>query len=160
MWEDPTFWVAIAFVVFVVLTAKPIGKAMTGGLDQRSESIRAEIENAQKLREEAQKLLADYKRKQRDAIKEIEEIAAHAKIEIERLKKNSAEELAESLKRREQAALEKIAQAEAHAVQDVRDQAVKIALAATGSLIRSNMDSARADALLQDAIKELPQRLN
>jgi F-type H+-transporting ATPase subunit b len=160
MWEDPTFWVAVAFIAFVVLTAKPIGKAMTFGRDKRSEAIRNEIENAQTLREDAQKLLADYKRKQRDAIKEVEEILAHARIEIDRLKKTSAEDLAVSLKRREQGALDKIAQAESKAVQDVREQAIQIALTATGSLICENMDSARADALLQDAIKELPQRLN
>jgi F-type H+-transporting ATPase subunit b len=160
MWQDPTFWVAVAFVLFVIFTFKPIGKAMTGGLDKRSEAIRAEIENAQTLREDAQKLLADYKRKQRDALKEADEILEHAKVEIGRLKETSNEDLAAALKRREQGAMDKIAQAEAQALQDVRNQAVAIALAAAGNLIRENMDDTRSNALLQDSIKELPDRLN
>src|SRR3546814_7760908 len=82
------------------------------GLDARAERIRAELDEAQRLREEAQKALAEYKRKQRDAAKEAEDLLANAKHEAELLRRQAAEDLKETLARREKAAIEKIAQAE------------------------------------------------
>src|SRR3546814_14248082 len=88
------------------------------GLDARAERIRAELDEAQRLREEAQKALAEYKRKQRDAAKEAEDLLANAKHEAELLRRQAAEDLKETLARREKAAIEKIAQAETQALQE------------------------------------------
>src|SRR3546814_4712644 len=98
------------------------------GLDARAERIRAELDEAQRLREEAQKALAEYKRKQRDAAKEAEDLLANAKHEAELLRRQAAEDLKETLARREKAAIENIAQAETQALQEVRAQAVDIAI--------------------------------
>ena len=160
MLEDPTFWVAIAFAAFVILVAKPVTRALFGVLDARAERIRAEIEEAQALREEAQKTLAEYKRKQRDALKEAEAILDHAKVEAARLGEQAERDLEAALERREQAAVEKIAQAEAQALQEVRDQAIEMALAATAKLISDNLDQGRADQMIDRAIRDLAGKLH
>ncbi|ACJ00871.1 ATP synthase subunit b 3 [Rhodospirillum centenum] len=160
MLQNPTFWVLVAFVLFVAavwrIAANTIGKA----LDDRAERIREEIEQAQKLREDAQAALAQYQRKQRDALKEAENIIAAAREEADRIRRRAATDLEASLRRREAQAMEKIAQAEAQAVQQVRDLAVDIAVAATERILVQNMDATRDEVLVGNAIAELPAKLH
>ena len=153
------FWLAIAFMLFVAAVAKPVARMVVGALDARSAKIQGELDEAEHLREEAQTLLATYERKQRDAVKEAEDILAHAEAEARRLAETAAQDLTEALKRREQLALDKIAQAEAQAIAEVRDAAVDLALKTTRELIARNLDDKRAQALIDGAIKELPQKL-
>lgn len=160
MLEDPTFWVAVAFVLFVVLAARPVSRALTGTLDARSQRIRAEIEEAQALREEAQKTVAEFQRKQRDALKEAEQILDHAKVEAKRLREQAERDLETALRRREQAAMDKIAQAEAQALQEVRDQAIDVALIATAKLISENLDPQRSGEMIDRAIRDLSGKLH
>lgn len=160
MLEDPTFWVAVAFVLFVVLAARPVSRALTGTLDARSQRIRAEIEEAQALREEAQKTVAEFQRKQRDALKEAEQILDHAKVEAKRLREQAERDLESALRRREQAAMDKIAQAEAQALQEVRDQAIDVALIATAKLISENLDPQRSGEMIDRAIRDLSGKLH
>lgn len=158
--HSPTFWVAIAFVVFVIVVFKPLRNAATGALDDKIAQIRNEIEEAQRLREEAQSTLASYQLKQRDAAQEVEAMMAQAKSEAEAHRKNAEAALATMLKRQEQSAMEKIQQAEASAVQEIRDRAVTVALAATVTLLEEKLAGASGDALIDDAIKALPARLH
>lgn len=158
--SDPTFWVAIGFVIFVGLTFKPLKKALFGALDSRSEKIRQELNEAARLREEAQKMLAEYKRKQNEASKEAEELLAHAKIEAERLSKEAEKDMEAALQRREAAAIEKIAQAEAKALSEVRGRAVEVALAAAGKLLSEKLDDAKASDLVDRSIQEIKQKLH
>ena len=160
MLYDPTFWVAVAFVIFVAATGKPIWKAITGGLDARAERIRQELDEATRLREEAQKMLAEYKRQQSEAASEAEAMLAHAREEAERLRDQAATDIAETLQRREQAAVEKIAQAEAKALQEVRARAVDIAVAATGKILAETIDEAKAGELVDQSIRELKGKLH
>ncbi len=160
MFSSPEFWVAVAFVIVVVGLFKPGSKAILSVLDKRANRIRQNLEEAQQLREEAQKTLAEYQRMQRDAGKEAEEILDNAKNEAKRLQEKAAKDLENQLARREQHALEKIAQAEAKALQEVRDQAVQVAIAATTRLLRDQIDQPKSDALIDEAIKDLPKKLN
>lgn len=160
MFESPEFWVAVAFVIFVAAIFRPIRRQLFSALDARGERIRATIEEAHSLREEAQRLLAESKRKHRDALKEAEEILDHAKAEADRLGEHAQQELEASLRRREQIALDKIAQAEAQAVQEVRNQAIDVALEATAKLIEGKLDKARSDALVAQAIRDLSEKLH
>jgi len=153
MLQDPTFWVAVAFLCFVVLAARPVSRALTGALDARSNE-------AQALREEAQKTVAEFKRKQRDALKEAEQILDHAKVEAKRLAERAERDLEAALERREQAALDKIAQAEAQALQEVRDQAIDVALMATAKLLADNLGPERSGAMIDRAIRDLPGKLH
>ena len=95
--QDPAFWAAVAFVIFIAATAKPISRLLTAGLDKRADKIRSDLEEAEKLREEAQDLLASYQRKQRDALAEAEAIIAHAGEEAERLAVQERDKLEETL---------------------------------------------------------------
>lgn len=158
--QSSTFWVAIAFVVFVIAVFKPIRKAATGALDEKIEQIRNEVEEAQRLREEAQATLASYQRKQRDAAQEVEAMMAQAKSEAEAHRKNAEAALEALLKRQELAATEKIQQAEAAAVQEIRDRAVTVALAATVKLLEEKLSGDAGDVMIDEAIRSLPNRLH
>ncbi|HEV7371048.1 F0F1 ATP synthase subunit B [Arenibaculum sp.] len=160
MFQSAEFWVAVAFVIFVVLAFRPARKAIVAMLDDRAERIRTELDEAQRLREEAQTLLAGYQRRQRDALKEAEDIISHARDEAERLRARAVEELDASLKRREAQALDKIAQAEAGAVQEVRNLTVDIAVAATGQLLARKIDAKASGRLVDQAIADLPKNLH
>lgn len=158
--HDPTFWVMVAFVVFVIAVFKPIRSALTGALDGKIAQIRNEIDEAQRLREEAQAALASYQRKQRDAAQEAEAMLAQAKAEAEAHRKGAEIALKTMLARQEQLAQEKIQQAEAAAIQEIRDRAVTVALAATVKLLEEKLSGAAGDAMIDDAIKLLPSKLH
>lgn len=159
MFESPTFWVAVAFLILVGLIAKPAGKAVLKALDARTDRIRATLDDATELREEAQHLLADYQRKQRDAAKEIDDLIASAQAESRNLAAEATAKMEEALRRREQLARDKIAQAEAEALQQVRDTAIDLAIAATRRLMADRLDEQAAARLVDNAIAEIPTRL-
>ncbi len=159
MISDPTFWVAIGFVLFIVIAGRPIMAKITSALDNRADEIRAKIEEAKSLREEAQTLLASYQRMQRDAAAEAAEIISNAQEEAQRLQTAADENLTLTLKRREEAALEKIAAAEARALQDVRDRAVDIAITATEKVVSGAMTDNVQQSITRAAIDDLPSRL-
>ncbi|MEM7227155.1 MAG: F0F1 ATP synthase subunit B [Pseudomonadota bacterium] len=160
MFHDPTFWVLVAFVIFFLGVFRPVVKLLGGGLDKRRERIQIQLEEAHNLREEAQRTLAEYKRKQRDAVEEAEQILRNAKHEADRLREQAAQDLELALKRRTEQAEEKIRQAEANALQEVRAQAVDLAIAATGHLLTDQLDPARAEALIDQSIQDVGAKLN
>jgi len=158
--RDPEIWVAVAFVIFVVLTAKPIGRAIAKGLDGRAAKIKAQLDEARALRDEAERLLAEHQRKQIAAVKEAEGILARTREEAERVRREAAANLEAAFGRREKMAMDKIAQAEAQAVADVRNHAVDIAMAAAAKLLKEGIDSGKGDDLIDSAIKELDRKLH
>jgi F-type H+-transporting ATPase subunit b len=157
--HDHHFWVLISLVIFVVAIWKPMKNAITGGLDQRAARIRSELDEARRLREEAEQLLAEYQQQQRQAATEAEAIVTHAREEAERIAAQAGKDLEQSLARRQRLAEERIAQAEARAVDEIRSAAVDTAIAAARDVIAQQVDEQRAGALLDDAIAALPQRL-
>lgn len=158
---DATFWVGAAFVVFIgVLFYFKVPGMLTKGLDERAQRIRSDLEEARRLREEAQALMASYERKQHEAAEEAKQIVQHAKEEAEREARLAAERLEAMIARREQTSLEKIAVAEAQAEKEVRDTAVAVAIAAATEVIASQVSGARADALIDEATQGLRQHLN
>ena len=160
MLSTPEFWVAVGFILLVGVIAKPLYRVITGGLDSRADKIRNSLDEAKQLREEAQHLLAEYQRKQRDAAKECEDIIAHAETEAGRFAEHAAAKLEASLKRREQLAIDKIAQTETEAIQEVRNAAVDIAVSATRKLLAQRMDETAGGRLIDAAIAELPAKLH
>lgn len=158
--NSPEFWVAIGFVILIGGLYKAAGKAIGGALDARAEKIKTSLDEAAQLREEAQHLLAEYQRKQRDAVKEMEEMLARARDEAKHLADEAAQNLEATLARREEMARDKIAQAEAEAIREVRDIAIEVALAAAQKLITDGLDEAKANQLLDTAIAELPGKVH
>jgi F-type H+-transporting ATPase subunit b len=160
MLHDPHFWVEIGLAIFVIFAGPKVWRGLTGFLDQRSIKIKADLDEAQKLKDEAQALLAEYQRKQRDALREAEDIIASAKAQAQREIKEAKANLDASLSRRETAALEKIAQAEAHALAEVRREAVDVASAATIRLLGGVLDDSKANGLIDQSIAELNRKLH
>lgn len=159
-YADAAFWVGVAFVLVVGLAFRPVSRALAASLDARAAKIKARLDEAHKLREDAQEMLATYQRKQRDAMKEAEEIIAHAKAEAERLSAQAAKDLEAVLKRRESQAMERIAQAEAQAMKEVQNLAVDVAVAAAREVMASSISAEQAAALVDNAIRELPKKLH
>lgn len=159
MLSDPTFWIAVAFVLFTALVAKKAWVSATTALDARAEEIKTKLDEAKQLREEAQAAKANYQRLQRDAVKEAEDILAHAKDEAQRMRADGEKKLEAALARREQLAVEKIQAAEANALQEVRSQMVDLAVAATRQLIEHNLDDSARKRLVGEAIEDIPTRL-
>lgn len=153
-------WLVLALVVLIAIAYRPAKRAILGALDGRAGRIRDELEEAQRLREEAQAALANFQRRQRDALGEAEEIIAHAKVEADRLRDHAAADLEETLRRREAMAIDRIAQAESAATAEVRGVAVDVAIAAAREVIGAQLDKSRADTLVDESIKDLPNRLH
>jgi F-type H+-transporting ATPase subunit b len=158
--HDPQFWVAVAFVIFVAVLVWKAKKPVLDALDGRAERIRSQLEEAQRLREEAQHMLADFQRKQRQALEEAEQILAQARSAAERHRDQAAQDLEVSLKRREQQAMDRIAQAEADALGEVRAVAISVAVDATRKLLQESVDDKLAGKLVDNAIKDLPGKLH
>ena len=157
---NETFWVALAFVIFVAAVYKPVSRKLAEALDSRAQKIKLELDEAVRLREEAQALLAGYERRQNEALKEAEDILAHAHEEAERQTRQAGEALDELIRRREVQAVARIARAEEEAVADVRNAAVEQAIAATRQLISSELKEDQQQALIDDAIGELGDKLH
>lgn len=157
---NETFWVGLAFVIFVAAVYRPVSRKMGAALDDRAQRIKEELDEAVRLREEAQALLAGYERRQNEALKEAEDILAHAREEAERQTRQAGEALEELIRRREAQAVERIARAEEEATADVRNAAVELAIAATRKLILSELKEDQRQALVDEAIGELGDKLH
>ena len=158
---EAEFWVFVAFVIFVAIVWKVGGgKALIGGLDSRAERIRAELAEAQKLREEAQSLLSSFERRRGEAEKEAADIVAAARDEAERIAGEAETKLAEFVRRRTAAAETKIAQAEAAAAAEVRAAAVDAAVKASEVVLRGQLAGAAAEALVAKGLADVKRKLN
>ncbi len=133
---------------------------LTGQLDARAERIRAELEQAKALREEAQETYAEYQRKAEEAQQEAENIVAHAREESARLAEKMRSELEASLERRKAQAESKIAQAEQQAIDDVRMRAVEIATAAAARILEEEMKGDAGNAMIDNAIGDIGKHLH
>jgi F-type H+-transporting ATPase subunit b len=160
MLSSPTFWTAVGLVLFLAIAIYFGLNRVLRGLDNRADKIRKDIEEAERLREEAQKTLADYKKKQREAQREAEEIVEHAKTEAQRMRERADKELEEQIERRERLTRQRIEQAEAKALAEVRNKAVDVAVAATAQLMQDNLSQERSDQLVDQAIQDVQKRLN
>ena len=161
MFQDPTFWVLVAFIGFIgVLVYFKVPGMVTKALDARAEKIQMDLEEADALLKEAQDLLASYQKKQRDSSDESQAIQARAREEAKRILENGRLRLEESLQRREKLAMDRITQAEASALSEIQALTVDIALDATHELLATNVSDDKANAMLNDAIRELPDRLS
>lgn len=148
----------VLFVLLLIYLGVP-GK-IAGLLDARAEKIKTELEEARRLREEAQTLLASYERKQKEVEAQAEQIVANARAEAERAAEDAKAGLKASIARRMKAADDQIASAEASAVKEVRDQAVAVAIAAASKVIAGKMTNQAGGKLIDDAIKQVGAKLH
>ena len=154
-------WVAVAFVLFLgILVYVGAHRRVIDGIDQRQARIKAELEEARRLREEAQALLVEYQRKRHDADREAEAIIATANAEAERLAAEGKARLEDFVVRRTKMAETKIAQAEAQALADVRSSAADAAVAAAEKILSTTAKGKIADDLLARGIADLRKGFN
>jgi len=153
---EAEFWVAVAFVLFIgVLGYFGVHKLILSSVDQRRDKIKAELDEARRLKEEAQALLAEYQRKQHEAEEEAAGIIAGAKAEADRMVVEANAKMEEFVTRRTKMAETKIAQAEAQAVSDVRAAAADAAVAAAEKVLTESVKGDVADKLVAKGIEDL-----
>lgn len=159
--HQPDLWVLISFVLFMALLVYKGVPGMIGkALDARANAIRAELDEARRLREEAQALLADYQRKSREAEEEAKGIVEQAKREAANIAAETKKSLAESLARRTKVAEEKIARAEAQAMGEVRAAAIDLAVKASEEIIKERVSGAAASSFTAKSIAAVKAKLN
>jgi F-type H+-transporting ATPase subunit b len=161
MFNEPEFWVAVAFVIFVAgLGYLGVHRMIAKSLDERAGRIQAELDEARKLKDEAAALLAEYQRKRREAEGEAQEIIAGAKAEAERLAVEAKIKIEEFVSRRTKMAETKIAQAEAQAAADVRSAAAEAAVAAATQVLAQETKGKLAGELIAKGIDDVRKKLN
>jgi F-type H+-transporting ATPase subunit b len=154
------FWVLAAFVIFgLILVRMRVHTTVLGSVDKRAAMIRAELDEARSLREEAQRVLGEYQQKRSAAEQEAASIIAAAREEADRLAVEAKGKAEDFVARRTKMAEQKIAQAEAQAVADVRAAAADAAADAAGKVIALKTTGRAAEALIERGIGELKQRL-
>ena len=159
VWLNPKFWVAVSFVIFILLVGRMGWAILTKALDARAGKIRSDLDEAARLRAEAEALLVQAEKDRVAALKEAEELLARARAEAGRVAEAAAAEAEATAKRRERMAMDRIAAAEASALTEVRNVAAEIATAAARNVIAEKMTPAADAALIDKAVADLPRAL-
>lgn len=159
--HNTNFIVLLAFLLFCGIVAYFKVPSILGGmLDKRAEGIRKDLDEARRLREEAQEIYASYERRQREVKGQADEIVANAKREAELQAAKAKDDLKTSIERRLKAAEDQIDSAEKDAVRAVRDRAVRTAVAAASELLAAQVQAGQRSAGIDDAIEDVGRRLN
>ena len=158
---EPETWVAIAFIILMgVFAWLGVHRTVLTALDHRADRIRGELDDARRLKEEAAKVLAEYKAKRATAEREAAEIVANARAEAERIAAEAKTKMEDFVARRTKTAEGKIALAEAQALADVRAAAADAAVQAASTILSQSVKGSLADDLLAKGIAEVRQKLN
>ena len=158
---EPETWVAVAFIILMgVFAWLGVHRTVLTALDHRAERIKAELDDARKLKDEAAKVLAEYKARRATAEREAADIVANAKAEAERIAADAKTKMEDFVARRTKTAESKIAMAEAQALADVRAAAADAAVQAASTILTQSVKGSLADDLLAKGIAEVRQKLN
>jgi F-type H+-transporting ATPase subunit b len=161
MFSEPEFWVAVAFVILMAGFAYlGVHRTVLKALDHRSERIKAELDDARRLKDDAAKLLAEYKARHASAEREAQDIIAGARTEAERIATEAKAKMEDFVARRTKTAEGKIALAEAQALADVRAAAANAAVEAASTILSQSVKGSVADDLLAKGIAEVRAKLN
>src|ERR1700759_2413138 len=161
MFAEPEFWVAVGFVILLgVFVYVGVHRTVLTALDKRAERIKAELDDARRLKEEAAKLLAQYKARHASAEREAQDIVTAAKAEAERIAAEAKTKMEDFVARRTKTAEGKIALAEAQALAGVPAAAAAAAVTAASTILTQSVKGSVADDLLAKGIAEVRQKLN
>jgi F-type H+-transporting ATPase subunit b len=161
MFFEAETWVAIAFICFLgLLVYVGVHRQLTKALDDRAARIKAELDEARKLRDDAAQLLADYQKKRQEAETEAQGIVAGARAEAERMAADAKAKVEEFVDRRTKLAETKIAQAEAQAAAEVRGAAAEAAVAAAERILTQEAKGKLAADLIAKGIEDVRKKLN
>jgi len=161
MFAEPEFWVAVAFLILLgVFAYLGVRRTVLTTLDHRPDRIRAELDDARRLKDEAAKVLEQYKARRASAEREAEEIITGAKADAERIASEARAKMEDFVVRRTKTAESKIALAEAQALADVRAAAAEAAIAAASTILSQSVKGEVADDLLSKGIQDVREKLN
>ncbi len=160
MFHNPQFWVAVSFVIFVLAAFKPVGKIICAALDDRAAKIRKDLDEALRLKEEAQALLASYQRKQKEAVEEADRIVQNAEREATRIIAEAEKHLEDNLNKKIQIAMQKIATYEHSVMQEVRMNSIDIAIGTVRKLAKERLTAEISESLVNRAINEINKKLH
>jgi F-type H+-transporting ATPase subunit b len=150
----------VSLIILIAIIYKPLSRIILGALDGHAAKVRAELDEAKHLRDEAQGLLAEHQRKAAAGKDQAKAIVEQARAEAERQTKRHQVELEASLQRRTEQAMDRIAREEARALQEVRTRAATLAIRTTERLLADQLDGERAQTLLDDAIADVGRKLS
>ena len=158
--QDAEFWVGIAFVLFLgIMVWLKVPGMVAGALDAKAEQIRAELAEAERLRKEAENLLASIRARREAAETQAAELLASAEVEARQLEADAHARLEEQIRRRGQIAEAKIAQAESQAAAEVKAAAAEMAIAAASTLLARRAAGLKSDPMVDQAMDDLSAKL-
>ncbi|MEA2822538.1 MAG: F-type H+-transporting ATPase subunit b [Bradyrhizobium sp.] len=161
MFYEAEFWVAVAFVILMAIFAYVgVHRTVLKALDHRRDRIKAELDDARRLKDEAAKLLAEYRARHASAEREAQDIITNARAEAERIAAEAKAKMEDFVARRTKTAEGKIALAEAQALADVRAAAADAAVTAASTILTQSVKGPVGDDLLAKGIAEVRQKLN
>ena len=158
--HDTNFWVLISFVIFTIVAYKYGRATVLAKLDGKIDSIRTELTEAERLRVDAQELLAEYQRKHKDAMSESAKIIAEAKKNAEEIKSKSENDLKALMERREAQLQDKLNRIEDNAMQEIQSYTAQIAVSAARNIIEKNMNTSADKAIISNIMNDVPKALN
>ncbi|MFV0321554.1 MAG: hypothetical protein ACK5LE_04125 [Alphaproteobacteria bacterium] len=153
--SDPTFWLAISFIIFIAVAAKPAFKAIAAMLDKRAQLIEERLEEARKLKEEAVEMRAEAERAQHEAIEEAARIIEYAKKDAEHIRELGITSLEKAIEKKKSLVEQRISSAQEKAINEIKGQTANIAYQAANKLIDENYTSKDDDTLIDDTINNL-----
>lgn len=157
---NTTFWYFLSFVVFVIMAYRFGAAAVTSQLDNQIQEVKKKIETAESLRVEAQELLAQYQRKQRDALKEADQIIDKAKESAEKIRAKSEADLEASIAKREEMVEKRITRMQEEAVHKIKTHAADLAMRAAQVMIEENIESGKDGGLMEESIKNISSQIH
>ncbi len=157
MLKNPNFWLAVAFVVFVVLTLKPIKTALFSMLDSRIAEVETALKEASQLKEEALEMRAQAERAQHEAIEESKRLIEYAQKDAELIYKQGQKDLEKAIEKKKTALEQRIKLMEGRALASLRSRTAEISEKALNKLIEDNFTDADDDALIAETIQQLPE---
>jgi F-type H+-transporting ATPase subunit b len=158
--HHPYTWISLSFIIFVVLAVKYLVPVIGKGLDARADKIREQLEQASRLRADAQALLVTYQEQQQAMLTEAAAIIEAAKADAAALRARAAEDLTQALERRTKQAHDKIARAEIEAVTQIRTQIIEQATASAREMIRHHLEANHEDPAIANAIASIGRQIH
>lgn len=161
MFHEPRFWESLAFVLFFVIFGRTIWRVIASKLDERANEVRSHLDEATRLRREAEQMLEDANREREHALEEAQQLIKASKAEAASLKERAARDANETVARHEKQARERIEIAEQAALREIRNEATRITMTATRDVITEKLkqDPDLARLLLDGGLNELTQTL-
>jgi F-type H+-transporting ATPase subunit b len=157
VFQDPTFWVGIAFCITVFTIFKLAGKTISALLQARADKIAFKLEETSKLRAEAERLLAEYAVKHAKIGQTTQDALEEAVAKAQNLKENIQNDFEEKLKNREEAAYQRLDRAREEASEEIRNLAVSIAMRTVERILSEKLSGEDGQRLINEAIDSLPE---